>query len=348
MELDSIQDSTRYVVSGVHHGSILPGKRTEMNRNVFLLSHANINGGVWANDLTLSGADIIVEQSVYSSGSITIEEPEQIQSHSQNKESEWAPVTFGSCVVAADSIMSKAKNLRVRFKSDIYTKRLNLSNAIVYGNIFAENAVIKDSIILGCVFCKNKLDLKNSMVSTFKTHSVKLIGNLFLFFPFAFSETPINIQEPIKALTFFNIYKSLNKNAFGDNDGIGDGIILFDQDDIFEIQSEDSNSTDSTENDNGCGTNAYVLSGNERILDAVRITQHLKYNQQFLENLTLGNHLLPRLKSNQFDRPAKELECYLWNILHPGQKFNTVSGTSKIQDMFKRSDLKEFMGDDVK
>ena len=54
MQSDSIQDSTRYVVSDTHDGSVLPGTRIEMWRDVYLLSGANVVGGVWCGSLTVS------------------------------------------------------------------------------------------------------------------------------------------------------------------------------------------------------------------------------------------------------------------------------------------------------
>ena len=70
METDSIQDSTRYVVSDVHHGSILPGNRAELD--VFILNNAEVKGAIWANDLTINGSNVLIEDSVYAKRTVLI------------------------------------------------------------------------------------------------------------------------------------------------------------------------------------------------------------------------------------------------------------------------------------
>ena len=139
MQSDSIQDSTRYVISDTHHGSVLPGTRMEMWRDVYLLSGANVVGGVWCGSLTVSGGGVRVAESVYSHGPVAIQgEAEGTASPDSSTDRVSAPVTFGSCITTPDSILVGDVPFKVRVFSDIFTKQLNLSNAFVYGNIFAD------------------------------------------------------------------------------------------------------------------------------------------------------------------------------------------------------------------
>lgn len=342
MKQDSIQDSTRYVVSNIHHGSVLPGTRAEMSRNVYLLSKADIKGGVWANELTIKGSGISVKEAVYSRGPISIEASDDKASKRNAKKT----VVFGSCVVSADSILVNQLPYKIRFMSDVYSEKINLTNSIVYGNVFANNAIIKNSIVLGGAFCKEKLEIENSMISTFRTKKVLLNENVFLFFPFALAETPITIKEPVKALTFLNMYKDLKKNSESKSKKKDGGVIYLDEDDIFEIFPEESEKDKDIDGDSEGSKKTYVLSGNERILDVIEVEKHFQYNRKFLENLTLGSHYDPSLKSEKFKQPLEELEKNLWDILGAHKEFTTIEGSSKMQELFERADVLAVLGID--
>ena len=323
---DSIQDSTRYVVSDLHYGSIMPGNRMEMMRDVFLIEKAKIEGGIYSNNLVLEGNTISIAKSVYARKSITIKE--------KNNNTKIKCNEFSSTVVAADSILSEAANTKLRFKSDIYTDKLNVSNAIVFGNVFANHAIIRNSIVLGGIFVKNKLDISDSIFSTFRVKETVLGKNLFMFFPVALSELKIDVKYPICAISFFNISKNIDKK-------INSGIIKLDNDDVFEVDEnywddQKGDVDNKNQDEKSYQQKMFCLSIVERILDSKAIIEHFKFNKDFLESLMLSAHYSEDENQQKHEKPIEELENWLWDILNSKEKFENLTGSSNIKDLFSR------------
>ncbi len=323
MNKDSVQDSTRYVVSEVHHGSVLPGTRMEMGRDVFLLSGADVRGGVWCGTLTVTGPNINVTDSVYCRGAIAINNNDGSTNGNQD-------VKFGSCVTSPDSLIMGELPFKVRFLSDIYTGQLNLSNAFVYGNIFTRQAIIRNSIVLGGIFCKGRLKIESSFISTFETGNVEIGKNVSIFFPSAIARKPIELQYPVRVLTFYNLHQLMK----GEKD-MGSTVNL-DDNDIFKISLPKGSSGEQGETNDY--EDAYCLSITERILDSESVAKHLTYNRQFLKYLALGSNLDPSVKSSIFDKPMAELEKVLWETLDTKNLKGTSNPSVSIEDLFKRFD----------
>lgn len=322
MKSDSIQDSTRYVVSDVHHGNILPGVRAEIHRDVFLLSNAQIKGGIWANDLMVKGENIKVEKSIFTKRSLTIDDDEKSK---KNK-----AIDFQSTVVASESIIRNDSKTPLKFHSDIYTSKLNIDNAFVMGNIYADQAIIKNSIVLGGIYCKNSLNLNNTMFSTFRAKKVTLGDNLYMFFPVALSEESIKINDPIKSLTFLNLFDSINKNT-------NSGVIYLDNNDVFKVDEEFLSrdvDSDSDEISDYLEKDLYCLSITERILNVNKIGEHLKFNKAFLEKIALGSHYGKEEKSDIIDKPIEELERILWDLLNDKRELSEIDGSDDISKLF--------------
>lgn len=321
MPRDSIQDSTRYVVSDLHHGSILPGKRSEMLRDVFLISGADIRGGVYAHELLVEGSNISVEKSVYTSKSIIFKDGKNKNNKSNNH--------FGSTVVASDSILMENKDIKNRFKSDIYCTKLNISNSIVYGNIFVNSAIISNSIILGGIFCRDNLKISNSIYSTFRANTVELGSNLHQLFPVALSQTPIELKSRIKTITFLNIFNKMEDNT-------GSGVVELDEDDIFEVDENFLAKEEYYTSNESVKKKLYCLSIAERILNTEKIIEHFKQNKLFIESLALESHLKPDEKMDEYNKPLDELEKYLWSLLEGNQQLPSVEGVESIKTLFER------------
>jgi hypothetical protein len=321
MESDSVQDSTRYVVSGLHHGSVLPGKRAEMWRNAYLLPGTDIRGGVWCDELAIHGPDIKIAESVYARGRVTIadEDPK----HPKN-----GNVTFESCITTPDALMTNSAKFKTRFLSDVYVGRLNISNAIIYGNVFAKSAIIRDSIILGGVFCQGKLEIEDSLIGTFKTRSAVIGKNVSLLMPFALSHEHITLQHPVNVLTFYSLYK--HRAEAPENERV----IILGNDDVHRLflpsdvaaRSEDEEAAE-----------LYCLSVAERILDSDAFVDVFEYNCKMTEYLSLGKHFDSSTKGDLFDRPMEELEERLWETLRskPEERGAEDVGSS-IEELFKR------------
>jgi hypothetical protein len=321
--MDSTQDSTRYVVSSLHHGGIMPGKRSEMWRDVFLLSGADVRGGVWANELSVIGPSIKVSGAVYSRSSIAIknaDEPDECKD----------PVVFGSCLTSPDSLRVEAVPYRVRFMSDVYVSQMSLDHSIVFGNIFSNRLSLTNSIVLGGAYIRDHLKIENSMISTFRTKHVELGRNVFLLSPFALSEDPISVDHPVRALPFYRIC--------ADSRGEGEGAVVLDQDDVFRL-SEASEDRDDDSGDAGreaAVKDLYCLSMTERILDSKSIAEYFESNAKFLQYLSLGSHFDPELRDQAYTMPVDRLEDYLWDLVTLDKPIRQVTGGTSMTDAIAR------------
>jgi hypothetical protein len=135
MEKDTIQDSTRVVLAQLRHGSILPGSRAEMWRDLYFLPGTDLRGGAFGNKLFVEGPNVHVESAVYLRGEINIRQ-------SKDQKPADGIVSFNSCVTTPDSLIISDVSFRTRFRANVYTGMVNLKNAIVYGNLYAKKAVI--------------------------------------------------------------------------------------------------------------------------------------------------------------------------------------------------------------
>jgi hypothetical protein len=252
MKTDNIKDQSRYIVNEIHYGSISPGNRSEMWRNVYLESGAIVKGGVFGNSLSIINPGVLIEESVFVRGEIKI----NLGNNETDKE-----VVFGSTVVSPDSIVIEGSKSITRFNSDVYINKLNISNSVIYGNVYSSSAIIKNCIILGGVFCKNKLYLENSIVFTFDTNELEIKNNVSLLSPFGISKSPFVIEYPVKALTFFNLKEGEKDESF---------IVNLNDDDIFELKQSDSDVSEKR----------YLLSIVERVLNSTEIINSFKANKK--------------------------------------------------------------------
>ena len=317
MNADSIQDSTRYVVGALHRGSILPGSRAEMWRDVYLENGADVQGGIWCGSLSVLGSDVSVSESVYSRGAVRI-------AVDDGAGLDGNAIEFGSCLTSSDSLIIANAPCKVRFRSDIYTDQLSISNAFVYGNVFANRAIIRDSVVLGGIFCRDQLTLERSLVSTFDTGRANVGEGTSLFFPGAIARDGINLTAPVRILTFYELDQQ--------QDGFGGQAVLLDETDVIEL-----NASSTLDGDEADGPRLlYCLSAVERVLDSAPVREHLAFNRQFLERLALRGHLVPGASDDRLGDPTSELEAALWNILSRNPVDSSQRVGSSIDELFAR------------
>ena len=198
MNTDAMRDSARVVVSGLRHDGILPGGKEEMWRDLHLLSGAHLKGAAWGNTLTVEGAPIEVDSAVYVRGAIKIKA-------SSKEDADSGVVNFASTVTSPDSIAIEDNPFRVRFMSSVYTGVAGLNNCIVYGNLYARRCTLRNSIVLGGVYCQGPLQIENSLVSTFKAKRVTIGHGVTLLLPAAIAEESMHLDHPVRALPFFDL-----------------------------------------------------------------------------------------------------------------------------------------------
>ncbi len=312
MESDSIHDSTRYLVNGIHFGNIMPGNRAEMQRDVFLQKGAQIRGGLYANELSLKGSGISVEGAVYCKSSIKID-------YSEGKPE--GDVIFGSTVICPGTLLIQGSKIRTRFLSDIYFGKVNVKNCIIYGNIYASSANIEDSIVLGGIYCKKQLTLKNTIMFTFRANECELDEHVSILSPFGFAEK-IKLYSSVNVLTFNNIFDKVQDDHPGGN-------IKLDETDIYEIELEQNG------NDTDTGKKKIqVLSVAERLLNTKEIIDNFRQNRNFIEFLSLHSHLPEEDKKNFLHNNKDEIESEMWRIIDERSDFRELSGERSIEEMF--------------
>jgi len=322
MSSDSIHDSTRYLVNELHYGSIMPGNRAEMLRDVYLQPGAIVKGGVFANELTINGSGISIDGAVYCRNNIKME-------YSNVRTNE--DVTFGSTVVCPGTLLVPGSKIKTRFLSDLYLGKTNLKNCIVYGNVYSSSATIEDSIILGGIYCKDQLKIKNSIIFTFRAHNCELDEYVSMLSPFGFADE-IKLNSTVNVLTFKNLF----------NTGveiINDGNIKLDETDIYEIELEKK--AGATEEE---AKKIQVLSVAERLLNTSEIIGHFKQNRNFIEFLSLNSHLSEEDKASFFRNNKEELESELWKIIEDKSSFNDLEGHKSIEEMFELFNQKQAKG----
>lgn len=302
---DNIKDYGRYVVKEIHHGSISPGKRDEMWRDIYLDRGAVVKGGVFGNNLTVLNPGIKVEQSVYVRNAIRID-------LSSGEKSEM--VVFNSNVVSPDSIIVEGSGARARFSTDIYVEKVNLNNTIVYGNIYCTSAILKNCIILGGVYCKNKLSVENSVLYTFDAEMLDIGENLSLLSPFGISRTPFELNYPVRALVFYNLLQGHTEKSLA---------VVLNEDDVFGLSV-------TKKSDGGSVAKRYLLSIVERVLNTTEIIDSFKQNKKIIEFLALGSHLSKEYADQFSDIQKNDLEARLWQVI---DQHIESSGEERLKDL---------------
>ena len=319
MNIDSIQDSARYVVATVHHGGVMPGSRAEMWRDVYLNSGADVRGGVFCGSLSVNGPNVSVSESVYCRGAARVASGDDPDSAK--------PVTFGSCFTSPESLVIEDAGFKVRFMSDLYAGQLNVNNAFIYGNVFADRAIVRNSIVLGGIFCKNRLVIENSMASTFDAGRVQIGEGNYLFLPYAVAKREMDMRASVRVLTFYSLYRRLQGGAGED--------VALDNHDILELDVPPDNSDDENYGEDGA-RRIYCLSMIDRLLDSQPFSAHLTMNRKFVERIVLQDKMAASAKSGLFRESVAELESLLWDTLANGVVSAGERAGVGIDELFRR------------
>lgn len=156
-------------------GSILPEKVADLTRFITVQGNTVIEGAVYAHKLEIQNGDLEIQGAVFTQLEL------YINSEAQGN------VSFRKSVGSANSIVSRSANLKLVFHSDINAKTVILYNAFVAGSVYADEVVLENCVICGGVFATQQIDLKNCVVGTFNTPSVRVEGIVNLLLPSAFS-----------------------------------------------------------------------------------------------------------------------------------------------------------------
>ncbi|MDR0939640.1 MAG: hypothetical protein LBN29_09910 [Mediterranea sp.] len=156
-------------------GSILPEKVSELTRTITVQGDTVIEGPVYAHKLEIQNGDLDIRGAVFTQLELYV-----------NSEAKGS-VSFEKSVGSANSIVSRAASLNLVFHSDINAKSVTLYNAFVAGSIYADEVALENCVVVGGVFATQQIDLKQCIVGTFNTPSIRIEGIVSLLLPSAFS-----------------------------------------------------------------------------------------------------------------------------------------------------------------
>ncbi len=308
MSQGTYQDSTRYVVDSDHPGGILAGKREEMGRDVYLEPGAAVHGGVFAEQLEVSAAPVIVNGAIHARKGIRVGGASAAQDN-------VATVTFGSAINAGGSfVIAEGFPSRVRVLGDIYADQLRLQNVFVRGNLFARNAILRDCVVLGGAFIEQGLRVEQSALTTFRAGSASLGSHVYLFYPLAFAHEEIGIESPVGSLALQDLAELRSKEFETTR------VTYLDETDVFAISERGG--------EDGETTGMSVLSLAMRLLDIEPAREAFEKNLGFIKTLALADHLGPGTFSEDARSEMAEAEESLFEILAAPMPASTVPRTT--------------------
>lgn len=183
-------------IDNIVNGTYMPSSKNRLLTDVILKEGFHIRGGLYANQLTIEGAGT-VEGPVMAKRDVIIQPPTDMTKRihlccglsSRLAISVQVPDTEPKTPVGTPGF------LPLFIRGDVISESVSIENAVVIGNIYAKNATIKDSIIIGCPLIENRLVMRNAMVISFRAGSVELVKRNSLWVPYGLVESDITFVE---------------------------------------------------------------------------------------------------------------------------------------------------------
>jgi hypothetical protein len=154
---------------------ILPKISRDLERDVVVQGDCEVQGAVFARNLEVQQGPLRVKGCAYT----------QVELHVNTDAT--GTVVFEKAVGSSNAIVSLAPGCQVHFLADVSAKQVKLRNAYVAANIFADEIVLDNCVVIGGVFATRSLELSDCVVGTFNSPVVRVSKSVFLLFPSAFS-----------------------------------------------------------------------------------------------------------------------------------------------------------------
>jgi len=159
---------------------ILPKVIAEMDRDVIIQGDVIIEGAIFARNFEIEQGPFEAMGALFTQGEL------YVQSGARG----W--LTFNKSVASANSVVSLGEGVKLLFGADLNAKVIKLRNAFISANVFAEEIMLENCIVIGGVFASSSLTLVNCIVGTFNAPSVSISKINHLLLPSAFSVEPIS------------------------------------------------------------------------------------------------------------------------------------------------------------
>jgi hypothetical protein len=195
--MNQLNENFIVVDKEVEH-SILPSKKSELIRDIFLKTGFKIHGGIYANNLSAEGIGL-VDGPIMAKGEIRL----KIRPYGyQNDRMLFRKgINSGRAVMVETSEeMTSSPTIDCSYsplviRGDVNSGIVHLENAIVLGNIYCDKAYIKNSIILGNAFVTSRLDIDSVIMISFNAGTVGVHGRNSLWVPFGMVKNEIIFNE---------------------------------------------------------------------------------------------------------------------------------------------------------
>lgn len=177
-------DDNKLVLSG-HQvtTAILPRKATEMSRDIEVRGPTEVEGAVYARNLSVHKGPLSVKGALYTGQDLLV-------AHTVGES-----VRFHKAVASSGAVVAQTSGERCLFGADLNAQKVKLSNAFVAANVFGAEIVLENCVVLGGVFATKSLSLRNCVVGTFNTPRALLSGRICFLMPSAFSIEPFTCAE---------------------------------------------------------------------------------------------------------------------------------------------------------
>lgn len=319
---ERVEDTTRVVVDQRHRGGVIPGNRSEMWRDVFLVPGAAVEGPVWADRLQVEGPRVSIGESVYARGGILVERDEEVTPDTDDA------VTFESSVTTPESLTVRNTGFRTRIRSNVYAGTVHLENCVVYGNLYADRAVVRNSLVLGGVYSGGELSVEGSVLATFDVAAAEIGPGTSLLFPVALTTQAPDLDHPVRVLCFYNLAELMEGV-----DDVHGGTVALGPDDIHPIDLPDRSDREGRET-------VHALTLNRRLLDVHDLEANLRTNRKVLEELALLDHL-PEDRLRDWEGDAVlQMEETLLALAAGGEDLPGLEGRTGVDAVAAREDVR--------
>ena len=127
---------------------ILPKISRDLERDVVVQGDCEVQGAVFARNLEVQQGPLRVKGCVYT----------QVELHVNTDAT--GTVVFEKAVGSSNAIVSLAPGCQVHFLADVSAKQVKLRNAYVAANIFADEIVLDNCVVIGGVFATRSLEFE--------------------------------------------------------------------------------------------------------------------------------------------------------------------------------------------
>lgn len=297
--------------------SVLPQSSKDLSKDVKVQENVIIEGGVYGNNVEISGGNVEFKSAVYANSEVYID-PELKEY-----------VQFHKAVASADSVAAFLVSGRAIFGSDINARQVKLKNCYVGGSIFAQDVILEKCVVLGGVFAAKQLTVTDCIMGTFHTPAANLAGTNYLLYPTCFSVEPLTY---LPGTELYNLsLANLGALFKGEPEMENTGMIRMD------LENDRQRSTLVSDENVTTSVCSYSVSG--RVLAADMIDLEKLENHFLIGSGALGTQILKTYSLSRADGgKSKELTVrnvcdFFFDLLYGRVRVQELSGKISFADL---------------